>query len=176
MNSIPALALGVSLFFFFPSAFGEEKRDVQPEHFMVAAANPHAARAGVEVLREGGSALDAAIAVQLVLNLVEPQSSGIGGGAFLLHWDAAAKQVSAYDGRETAPAAARSDRFLRPDGTPLTLPEAIGSGRSIGLPALLRMLQLAHAKHAPPPGRPLFEPAIPLAEQGFAVSPRLPRP
>src|SRR5689334_25088547 len=96
----------------------------QAAEFMVAAANPHAARAGVEVLREGGSALDAAIAVQMVLNLVEPQSSGIGGGAFLLYWDAAAKQVLAYDGRETAPAAARADRFLRPDGTPMPLPEA----------------------------------------------------
>jgi gamma-glutamyltranspeptidase/glutathione hydrolase len=143
--------------------------------FMVAAANPHAARAGAEILRAGGSALDAAIAVQMVLNLVEPQSSGIGGGAFLLHWDARAKRVSVFDGRETAPAAARPDRFLRADGTPLSLPEAIGSGNSIGVPGVLRMLQLAHTKHGRLPWRRLFEPAIRLAGQGFAVSPRLHR-
>ena len=143
--------------------------------YMVAAANPHAARAGTEILRAGGSALDAAIAVQMVLNLVEPQSSGIGGGAFLLHWDAGAKRVSVFDGRETAPAAARPDRFLRADGAPLSLPEAIGSGNSIGVPGVLRMLQLAHAKHGRLPWRRLFEPAIRLAEQGFAVSPRLHR-
>ena len=142
---------------------------------MVAAANPHAARAGTEILRAGGSALDAAIAVQMVLNLVEPQSSGIGGGAFLLHWNASERKVSAYDGRETAPAAARPDRFLRPDGAPMGLGEAISSGRSVGVPGVLRMLELAHAKHGRLPWRRLFEPAIRLAETGFAVSPRLHR-
>jgi len=143
--------------------------------YMVAAANPHAARAGIEMLRAGGSALDAAIAVQMVLNLVEPQSSGIGGGAFLLYWDAAAERISVFDGRETAPAAARPDRFLRADGAPMSLPEAIGSGNSIGIPGVLRMLQLAHGKHGRLPWRRLFEPAIRLAEHGFAVSPRLHR-
>ncbi len=143
--------------------------------FMVATANPHASRAGVEMLRSGGSALDAAIAAQMVLNLVEPQSSGIGGGAFLLHWDAAHKKISAYDGRETAPAAARPDRFLSPDGTPLTIFEAIDSGRSVGVPGVLRVLELAHARHGRLPWRRLFEPAIRLAEEGFAVSPRLHR-
>lgn len=142
---------------------------------MVATANPHASRAGVEMLRAGGSALDAAIAAQMVLNLVEPQSSGIGGGAFLLHWDAAAKKISAYDGRESAPAAARPDRFLRADGTPLTLPEAIDSGRSVGAPGVLRVLELAHRRHGRLPWRRLFEPAIRLAEAGFEVSPRLHR-
>ncbi len=142
---------------------------------MVAAANPHAARAGTEILRAGGSALDAAIAVQMVLNLVEPQSSGLGGGAFLLHWNASQRKVSAYDGRETAPAAARPDRFLRPDGAPMGLGEAISSGRSVGVPGVLRMLELAHAKHGRLPWRRLFEPAIRLAETGFAVSPRLHR-
>lgn len=142
---------------------------------MVAAANPHAARAGMEMLRAGGSALDAAIAVQMALNVVEPQSSGIGGGAFVLHWDAAAGKVSAYDGRETAPAAARPDRFLRPDGSPMTLPEAVGSGRSVGVPGVLRMLELAHRRHGRLPWRQLFAPAIRLAEEGFAVSPRLHR-
>lgn len=147
----------------------------QAADFMVAAANPHAARAGVEILRAGGSALDAAVAVQMVLNLVEPQSSGIGGGAFALHWDAAARKISAYDGRETAPAAARPDRFLGPDGTPMGIGEAIASGRSVGVPGVLRMLELAHAKHGRLPWKRLFEPAIRLAEQGFAVSPRLHR-
>jgi gamma-glutamyltranspeptidase/glutathione hydrolase len=143
--------------------------------YMVAAANPHAARAGVEVLKAGGSAVDAAIAAQMVLTLVEPQSSGIGGGAFLLHWDAAARKVVAYDGRETAPAAARADRFMRNDGTPMSLPEAIATGRSVGVPGLLRMVELAHAKHGRLPWKRLFAPAIRLAEQGFAVSPRLHR-
>jgi gamma-glutamyltranspeptidase/glutathione hydrolase len=142
---------------------------------MVAAANPHAARAGVEILRADGSAVDAAIAVQMVLNLVEPQSSGIGGGAFLLHWNEAQKAIAAYDGRETAPAAARPDRFLRPAGTPMGIGEAISSGRSVGVPGLLRMLELAHAQHGRLPWQRLFEPAIRLAEEGFAVSPRLHR-
>jgi len=142
---------------------------------MVAAANPHAARAGLAMLRAGGSALDAAIAAQMVLNLVEPQSSGIGGGTFVLHWNEAEKKISAYDGRETAPAGAGSDRFLRPDGSPMSFQEAISSGRSVGVPGLLRALELAHAKHGRLPWRQLFEPAIRLAEEGFAVSPRLHR-
>jgi len=142
---------------------------------MVAAANPHAARAGIEILRAGGSALDAAIAAQMVLNVVEPQSSGIGGGAFVMHWNEAEKRIYAYDGRETAPAAARPDRFLRPDGSPMGLGEAICSGRSVGVPGVLRALQLAHAKHGRLPWRRLFQPAIRLAETGFAVSPRLHR-
>jgi gamma-glutamyltranspeptidase/glutathione hydrolase len=140
---------------------------------MVAAAHPHASQAGLDMLRAGGSALDAAIAAQMVLNLVEPQSSGIGGGAFVLHWDEAARRVSAYDGRETAPAAARPDRFLQPDGRPLPIGEAINSGRSVGVPGLLRVLHLAHARHGRLPWAWLFEPAIRLAEEGFAVSARL---
>jgi gamma-glutamyltranspeptidase/glutathione hydrolase len=143
--------------------------------YMVAAANPHAARAGIEILRAGGSALDAAIAVQMVLNLVEPQSSGIGGGAFLLHWNDAQRRVSAYDGRETAPAAARPERFLRADGAAMGIGEAIASGRSIGVPGVLRLLELAHAQHGRLPWAQLFGPAIRLAEEGFAVSPRLHR-
>ena len=140
---------------------------------MVATANPHASQAGLEMLRAGGSALDAAIAAQMVLNLVEPQSSGIGGGAFILHWDEAARRVQAYDGRETAPAAARRDRFLRPDGTPMPIGDAINSGRSVGVPGLLRVLRLAHEKHGRLPWARLFDPAIRIAEEGFAVSPRL---
>jgi len=140
---------------------------------MIATANPHASQAGLEMLRAGGSALDAALAAQFVLNLTEPQSSGIGGGAFVLHWDEAARRVSAYDGRETAPAAARLDRFLQPDGKPMPIGEAINSGRSVGVPGVLRALELAHAKHGRLPWARLFEPAIRLAEDGFPVSPRL---
>ena len=140
---------------------------------MVATANPHASQAGLDMLRAGGGALDAAIAAQLVLNLAEPQSSGIGGGAFVMHWDEAARRISAYDGRETAPAAARPDRFLQADGKPIPIAEAIHSGKSIGVPGLLRVLHLAHAKHGRLQWPRLFEPAIRLAKNGFPVSPRL---
>jgi gamma-glutamyltranspeptidase/glutathione hydrolase len=163
----------IRLLFIFTLAFAASSSGAA--QFMVAAANPHAARAGLEILRAGGSALDAAIAVQMVLNLVEPQSSGIGGGAFLLHWDAAASRISVFDGRESAPAAARPERFLRADGTPMSLPEAIGSGRSIGVPGVLRALEFAHSRHGRLAWRRLFEPAIRLAETGFGVSPRLHR-
>ncbi|MEK6243859.1 MAG: gamma-glutamyltransferase [Pseudomonadota bacterium] len=140
---------------------------------MIATANPHASQAGLDILRAGGSALDAAIAAQMVLNLTEPQSSGIGGGAFVMHWDQAARRVSAYDGRETAPAAARPDRFVQADGRPASIGEAISSGRSVGVPGLLRVLPLAHAKHGRLPWGQLLDPAIGLAEEGFPVSPRL---
>lgn len=137
----------------------------------VAAANPLAADAGLQVLRAGGSAVDAAIAVQMVLTLVEPQSSGIGGGAFLLHHDG--RTVQAFDGRETAPAAAAEDLFLGGDGKPMPFMEAVASGRSVGVPGAVAMLALAHRQHGKLPWARLFEPAIVLAEQGFAVSPRL---
>src|SRR5437879_11802740 len=138
---------------------------------MVAAANPLAARAGLQVLREGGSAVDAAIAIQLVLTLVEPQSSGIGGGAFLLHWDG--QHVQAYDGRETAPMAASEDQFLGPDGRPLPFRDAAASGLSVGVPGVLRMLERVHRDHGRLKWARLFEPAIELAQHGFPVSPRL---
>ncbi|WP_374694492.1 gamma-glutamyltransferase family protein [Hydrogenophaga pseudoflava] len=137
----------------------------------VAAANPLAAEAGLQVLRAGGSAVDAAIAVQMVLTLVEPQSSGIGGGAFLLHHDG--RRVQAFDGRETAPAGATSQLFLAGDGKPLPFMDAVASGRSVGTPGAVAMLALAHRQHGRLPWAKLFEPAIALAEQGFAVSPRL---
>ncbi len=140
---------------------------------MVAAANPHAAEAGMAVLRAGGGAVDAAIAVQAVLGLVEPQSSGIGGGAFLLHYSAKDKAVHAYDGREMAPAAAAPDLFLGPDGKPLKFYGAVVGGRSVGAPGVLRMLQMAHADHGQRPWKTLFGGAIDLAEKGFEVSPRL---
>ena len=137
----------------------------------VAAANPLAADAGAQVLRAGGSAVDAAIAVQMVLTLVEPQSSGIGGGAFLLHHDG--QRVQAYDGRETAPAAVDGNLFMGTDGQPLPFMEAVVGGRSVGTPGAVAMLALAHRHHGKLPWAKLFEPAITLAEQGFAVSPRL---
>lgn len=140
--------------------------------WMVAAANPLAVSAGVEMLEAGGSAVDAAIAVQIVLTLVEPQSSGIGGGAFLLHWDG--KTMAAWDGRETAPAAATDSLFLR-DGKPLPTAEAIVGGRSVGAPGVLRMLALAHQRHGRLPWATLFRPGIRLADDGFAISPRLAR-
>ncbi len=141
------------------------------ERFMVAAANPLATDAGYQVLKAGGSALDAAIAVQMVLALVEPQSSGIGGGAFLLHWDGQA--LAAWDGRETAPAAADEKLLLQADGTPLPFMEAAVGGRAVGVPGAVRMLEAAHRQHGQLAWSALFEPAIALAERGFRISPRL---
>jgi len=149
-----------------------EKTLAVAEQHMVATANPYAAEAGLEMLRAGGTAVDAAIAVQLVLNLVEPQSSGIGGGAFLLHWDAATGSLKSYDGRETAPASARPDRFLV-DGKPMPFTKAVRSGLSVGVPGLVRLLATVHRTHGRLPWAKLFEPAIRLSENGFAVSPRL---
>jgi gamma-glutamyltranspeptidase/glutathione hydrolase len=141
--------------------------------FVVAAAHPLAVDAGYEVLSRGGSALDAAVAVQMVLGLVEPESSGIGGGAFLLYWSERDKTLRTYDGRETAPAAARPDRFLGKDGKPIPFVEAVVGGRSVGVPGVVRMLELAHARHGRLAWSELFQPAIGAAEQGFAMSPRL---
>ncbi|MGY2296114.1 gamma-glutamyltransferase [Pseudomonas yamanorum] len=141
------------------------------ERHMAAAANPLAAEAGREILRKGGSAIDAAIAMQAVLTLVEPQSSGIGGGAFIMLWDG--KQVHAYDGRETAPAGATERLFLKADGTPMAFPEAQIGGRSVATPGVLRALEMAHKKTGHLQWATLFEPAIRLAEQGFPISARL---
>ncbi len=140
---------------------------------LVVAANPHAARVGAEILAAGGSATDAAIAMQLVLNLVEPQSSGIGGGAFLLHYDAANDAVTSHDGRETAPAAATAERFLNPDGSAPGYFDALVGGRSVGTPGLLRLLEDVHGRFGKLPWADLFQPAIALAEEGFEISPRL---
>jgi gamma-glutamyltranspeptidase/glutathione hydrolase len=154
------------------------KADVVTAKFAVAAANPLATQAGFDILKAGGSAVDAAIAVQMVLGLVEPQSSGIGGGAFLLHSAAngganAAAKVQAFDGRETAPAAATEDMLLNAEGKPLAFHSALVGGRSVGTPGVLRMLAQAHAQHGQLPWATLFAPAIALANQGFAISPRL---
>jgi gamma-glutamyltranspeptidase/glutathione hydrolase len=141
------------------------------KHFVVAAANPLATEAGYRVLKAGGSAVDAAIAVQMVLTLVEPQSSGIGGGAFLVHFDS--KAINTFDGRETAPADADESLFLGPDGKPLGFQDVVAGGRSVGAPGVLRMLELAHRRYGRMPWATLFDPAIHLAENGFAVSERL---
>ena len=141
---------------------------------MIAAAHPLAVEAGLEMLRQGGSALDAAVAVQAMLSLVEPQSSGIGGGAFLLHWDAPGRALSAWDGRETAPAGAQADLFLR-NGEPIPFGDAVVGGRSVGVPGVLRMLEAAHREHGKLAWAQLFQPAIRRAEEGFPVSARLSR-
>lgn len=141
--------------------------------WMVSAANPLAAEAGREILRAGGNAVDAVIATQMVLNLVEPQSSGIGGGAFLLNYDAKSGEIAAYDGRETAPAGASPDMFLQPDGRPKKFYDAVVGGQSVGVPGVLRMLEMVHKQHGKLPWGRLFTPAIELARKGFKVSPRL---
>ena len=157
-----------------PEVASGYRTDLQTQYaskHMAAAANPLAAEAGREMLRQGGSAIDAAIAMQAVLTLVEPQSSGIGGGAFIVLWDG--KAVRTYDGRETAPAGATEKLFLQADGKPMPFTQAQIGGRSVGTPGVLRALELAHQKHGHLPWAQLFEPAIKLAEQGFAISPRL---
>jgi gamma-glutamyltranspeptidase/glutathione hydrolase len=146
------------------------KTTVYFERQAVATANPFASQAGLEILRQGGSAVDAAIAAQLVLTLVEPQSSGIGGGAFLMHFDG--QRVQSFDGRETAPARVPSDLFME-NGQPMAMSKAIVGGRSVGTPGLLRMLALAHQQHGRLPWEKLFIPAIRLSTDGFPMSPRL---
>ena len=171
------------LAYFCPVAFAQDwapegnsgwtdKAPVIAKHWMVGAANPHAVEAGYRILQRGGNAVDAAVAVQLVLGLVEPQSSGLGGGAFLLLHDGKGNRLIAYDGRETAPAAAKPDRFMK-DGAPMAFHDAVVGGKSVGVPGTVRLLETVHKKHGRMPWAELFAPAIALAEQGFAVSPRL---
>ena len=140
--------------------------------YMISTANPLATKAGLEMLRVGGSAVDATIAAQMVLSLVEPQSSGIGGGAFLMHFDASRSRVESYDGRETAPHSAHAKMFIK-NGKRMKFMQAAAGGTSVGVPGLVRMLGLAHREHGKLPWRHLFRPAIKLAETGFAISPRL---
>ena len=140
---------------------------------MAATANPMASEAARAILRAGGSAVDAAIAAQMVLGVVEPQASGIGGGGFLLHYDARSRRVTAWDGRETAPAGATERLFLDAEGKPLGFRDAVVSGLSIGVPGTVRMLEAAHRRHGKLPWADLFVPAIGLAENGFAMPPRL---
>ena len=163
----------ILLLLLLTGAPGRAQPSATAERHMVAAPHAHAAEAALAILREGGSAVDAAVAAQAVLTLVEPYASGIGGGALMLHWDAAARRLSAWDGREVAPAAATPDLLLRPDGTPMGFLEAAVGGRAVGVPGALRMLEAAHRAHGRLPWPRLFAPAIALAEDGFAVSPRL---
>ncbi len=142
-------------------------------HYMMVTAHPEATRVGAEILKGGGGAADAVIAAQLVLGLVEPQSSGIGGGAFALYYDAAAKDLYAYDGRETAPATAGKYLFTGTDGKPMEFYQAALGGRSVGVPGVPRLLETIHGKHGRMPWRDLFSPAITLSEIGFTVTPRL---
>ena len=144
-----------------------------PREAMVTSANPHATAAGIRMLEAGGSAVDAAIATHLVLGLVEPQSSGIGGGGFMLVHDAASGTEELIDGRETAPAGARADMFLGDDGNPLSHAERVQSGHAVGVPGAIALYHLAHERHGVLPWATLFEPAIRLAEEGFEVSPRM---
>ena len=155
-----------------PASGRSEKQLAHAQRHMVAAAHPLAVEAGLQMLDAGGSAVDAMIAVQLVLNLVEPHASGLGGGAYLLHYEATSRMVRAYDGRETAPAAVTADLFMR-DGKAMTFRDAVAGGRSVGTPGVVRLLEIAHRKHGRLPWARLFQPAIDLAENGFPLSSRL---
>src|SRR5260221_2964579 len=156
-----------------PATGRTARPQVVAAHEMVVTAHPLASQAGAEILEAGGSAADAAIAVQLVLGLVEPQSSGIAGGAFALLWDSAQRRLTSFDGRETAPAGATPELFLGPDGKPAPFMDAVVGGRSTGVPGVPRLLAMLHARHGRLPWARLFTPAIELAENGFAISPRL---
>lgn len=161
----------------FPEAASglTEQKGGKAQRFMIAAANPLAVEAGHDVIKAGGNALDAAIATQLVLNLVEPQSSGIGGGAFILYWDNEAQKLFAYDGRETAPATATEDRFLTGDGKAMGRREAVIGGKSVGVPGLVKVMDLAHKRHGQLKWADLFTASIDVAKNGFEISPRLNR-
>ena len=164
VNGAPEIATGFA-----------SKKTAYSRSFMVVAANPLATKAGCEVLKKGGTAVDAAVAVQMVLNLVEPQSSGIGGGAFMLYYDRRAGTVTAYDGRETAPAAATENylRWISSTQQTTPLPNARASGRSIGTPGVLHMLDTAHRDGGRLTWKELFDPAIKIATEGFKISPRM---
>ena len=156
-----------------PAPSAPAHQDSIAPHAMVAAANPLAVSAGVAVLKAGGNAVDAAVAIQAVLGLVEPQSSGIGGGAFLLYYDARTHRVTAYDGRETAPSGADPAQFIGPDGHPVPFAEAVLGGNASGVPGAVAMLELAHRQHGRLAWKGLFTSARRLASDGFIVSPRL---
>src|SRR5690554_3918103 len=157
------------------AATGFQQHDLAyAQYHMVSAANPIAAQAGADILAVGGSAADAAIATQLVLNVVEPQSSGIGGGGFIVSYDAPSGEVQAFDGRETAPAVTAPDLFTS-QGVVMNFRDAVNSGRSVGTPGLIRMLGALHEQQGRLPWGQLFDPAIAVAEWGFEVSPRLHR-
>jgi gamma-glutamyltranspeptidase/glutathione hydrolase len=141
--------------------------------FIVATANPVASQVGYDILKRGGNAVDAMVGVQLMLNLVEPQSSGIGGGAFLLFYDAKRNELSSFDGRETAPLKAKSDLFLKEDGSPMKFFDGVVGGRSVGTPGTLKLLEVTHKNFGSLPWGKLIQPTIELAENGFRVSKRM---
>ncbi len=149
------------------------RQSVTASDFMIATANPIATQTGFDILQAGGSAADAAVAVQMVLNLVEPQSSGIGGGGFVVHWDAGTRTLTTFDGRETAPAAVTPDYWLDANGKPMEFETAVAGGRSVGVPGTLALMDLLHRREGRLPWADLFQPAIDLAEKGFEISPRL---
>ena len=156
-----------------PPSGWTKKPLVAAQRHVVVAAHPLAAEAGRRMLEKGGAAVDAAIATQLVLGLVEPHASGLGGGAFLLVHDAKGKRTLAYDGRETAPSGAQPQLFVGADGKPMAFQAAVVGGRSVGVPGTPRLLEVAHARHGRLDWAALFQPAIEIAEKGFAMSPRL---
>lgn len=164
-NSLLAAALFVA--WIVPSAQAAKSERV------IVASHPLATEAGLEMLKRGGSAVDAAVAAQMVMTLVEPQSSGIGGGLFLLHWHARTRAIDNYDGRETAPQSVTPNLFMGADGKPLSYVDAVVGGRSVGVPGAIATLWLAHQEHGKLPWADLFQPAIGLARDGFKVSPRL---
>lgn len=156
------------------SATGEQySKAVQAQQFMAVTAHPLATDVGYKILQSGGTAADAAVAIQAMLTLVEPQSSGIGGGAFMLYWDNENKQLKAYDGRETAPATADENLFIKPDGDPMSWYDALVGGRSVGTPGVLKMLELAHTNHGKTPWHLLYVDTVKQARKGFKVGPRL---
>jgi gamma-glutamyltranspeptidase/glutathione hydrolase len=175
------------LLFALPIAAGAQLRPSQPEppsgwtakklatarQYMVAAGHPLAVEAGLAMLARGGTAVDAAIATQVTLGLVEPQASGLGGGAFFLHYDAKDRRVSAIDGRETAPAGATPSLLMKPDGKPAGFQDAVVGGRAVGVPGTVRLLEVMHARHGKLAWSALFAPAIALAEKGFPMSARV---
>ena len=157
------------------TGYRKDMTAVRTSHFAVVTANPLATQAACEVLGKGGTAADALVTAQAVLGLVEPQSSGIGGGGFLLYYDAAAGSVQAYDGREVAPKAATENylRWISDTDRTVPKPDARASGRSIGVPGILRLLQDVHTEHGKTAWRDLFTPAVKMADDGFDISPRL---
>ncbi|HPY40579.1 MAG TPA: gamma-glutamyltransferase family protein, partial [Thiolinea sp.] len=155
------------------STTNSSKALVKAKEFMVVSANPHASQAGLDILKAGGSAADAAIAIQLMLGLVEPQSSGLGGGGILLYWDNTAKKLIALDGRETAPKAIKPEIFLDKDGKPLQFMDAVVGGRSVGTPGTVRLLEHLHKNYGKLAWADLFKAPIALAEKGFAVTPHM---
>lgn len=166
--------LSLSLLFTACTSYGTvTESGVESHKAMVVTANPLATKAGAEVLAAGGSAVDAAIAIEAVLSLVEPQSSGLAGGAFMMHFDNASNTVTSYDGRETAPQNAKADRFLLADGGKMSYLDAKHSGLSTGVPGVISLFQLAHADHGRLPWASLFDAAKTHAQDGFAISPRM---